>query len=158
MNNTQRHPGWKNAIDMILERVKDKGYGVFFSHEELKEWLRIDPPRTIPESKAKEFEYLNALDHIRTELLEDHCMYLDNKKGEGYIVLVPDDQIEKAPEKLTKKAQAAIRKAAKALIYVNTELVSLESEALRLRKMEKIAFLKKAFGKRKFLEIEAKNE
>lgn len=143
-----RHPGWKNAIDEILKRVESEGYGVFFSHEEIKGWLKIEPPTTIQEAKRKEFEYLNALDHIRTELLEDNCMYLDNKMGEGYTILMPVDQVDKAVEKHMRKMQACLRKGQKTLMHVNSEMIDAETEIRRQYKLQKIAFIRQATRKR----------
>ena len=158
MEEVTRHPGWKNAIGEMLMRAEVEGYGVFFSHEKIKEWLQIDPPKTIAEAKKKEFEYLNALDHIRDELLEDHCMYLDNKRGEGYTILMPTDQVIKGTEKHMRRVQQGLRKAAKTLMHVNADMIDAATELRRQWKLKKIAFVKQAMRKRTLPEVKERKK
>jgi hypothetical protein len=154
----QHYPGWQHAMDKILERINEQGHGVFFSHEELKSWMSMEEPKDIDEYKKHVFQYLNSMDNLRTELLEDHRVYLDNKRGEGYIAAMPDDQVTKSPDQLINKARNIITKASSVLSNVKEELLSLEAQSIRLQKCKKVAFIKQSFIKRTLPEVEERKQ
>ncbi|MCP4652595.1 MAG: hypothetical protein GY858_04345 [Candidatus Omnitrophica bacterium] len=156
MNDLIKYPGWKNALDEILIRIEKNGYGCLILHDELKQWLSLEEPKTIEEYKKHEFEYMSSIEKLKEDLLLDHSVYLMNMKGQGYQVLIPEEQVTRAPDKHTKKASAELRKAARALSNVKTELLSVETENLRLSKMARIAFLKTVFSKRKIPIVDKK--
>lgn len=130
------------------------GHGCLLKHDELKGWLCLKEPVSVPEYKKYALEYMYSLDKLRQELLYEHDMYLKNIHGEGYQVMIPDEQVDIAPDIHTKKARRELRKAADALIHVDAALLSIDASKTRLQKMERVAFLKSAFNERKVYKIE----
>jgi hypothetical protein len=158
MDELTKHPPWKEVVDVISRRVRLEGRGILFAHEELKELLKIQGPKTIEEYKKMEFEYLDAIDNLRNELLVEENIWLENKRGLGYTVISPEEQVDKSADRFFEKARNCVKRAGSLLIYVESDLLSAESEAMRLRKMQKVAFLRAAFRKRKFPQIEEKEQ
>lgn len=144
----KEHPGWKHAQTKVLEAVKEKGYGILFTHEDLKTWMSITAPKTIEEYRATEFHYLDSIEQLRKTLLEDHMMWLDNKKSEGYIVVTPDDQVESSADKLIKASRVKLKKAFDVAKNANKEMLSAGYEIIRLNKLRRIAFIQSGFRKR----------
>ena len=151
MNNVKPFPGWKNALKHITARVENEGYGVFISHKELLSWLDIGPkPANVTTYEKWVFEKLQQIETLKDELLTDHNIKLQVVKGEGYNVLHPNDQVTKGVDLHFRKAKKQINKAIQTLANVNQELLSMETEHLRLRNMVKMGFVKSAMNKRKF--------
>lgn len=149
MSDLAPYPPYKNAVEKIVIDVKDHGYGRLFEHATLKDLMDIKEPTTIEEYKKHEFDYLSAMENLRDELLSEHTLYLANDIGKGYRVLEPDEQVNHGADKHIRKAQQQISQAARVLTYVNDELLSIEGGHNRMRKMERLAFLRSAFRKRK---------
>lgn len=158
MNEIRQHPLWHEVVELIVSDVSEKGHGSFYSHAELKDLLDIKEPKTIEEYKKSEFEYMNAMEPLREELLLEHNIYLSNKRGEGYVILKPDDQVKDGPEKTLARARALTVKAHNILLCVEEALLSEEMKKTRLNKITKTAFLRAAFRKRKFPAIEGPPE
>ena len=149
MEDLKPYPPYKNAIKNILEGVKRNGYGILYEHQTLKDWMDIKDPTTIEEYKKTEFDYLSSLDKLKGELLCDHNIFLTSDIGKGYRVLHPDEQVGNGVDKHVRKAQRQLVQAARVLTYVNDQLLSIEGGQARMRKMERLAFLKSAFSKKK---------
>ena len=154
MKELKQHPPYKNAVKNIVISVEENGYGALFKHNKLKEWMEIKEPKTIAEYKKTEFDYLSALDKLKDELLHDYHLFLANDLGKGYRVLHPDEQISNGVDKHIRKAQQQIIQATRVLTYVNDELLSIEGAQVRMRKMERAAFLQSAFKKKSITQPE----
>ena len=154
----QSHPGWKHALDMIVMRVENQGRGVFFSHVEMKEWMDLEEPKTIREAEKLNFKYMNNIDNLRKELLVDHQMWLENKRGDGYTILHPDDQVSIPIDKTLTQVRKEIRKAKSILDHVDNTLLSLDANAVRLKNYQRVAFIRQSLNKRKFPVIEAEDQ
>jgi len=146
----KEHPAWRNALNEVLERVEEEGYGIMFTHEELMEYFDIIKPEqaTSEEWKTFQFSILSNVDKLRTELLEEHNMYLECVVGEGYRIMEPKEQVKHAPTRHLKKACKQIKYAWLAMTHVDLDKLDGEHERLRLRGLEKIAFLKMQMGKK----------
>lgn len=149
------YPPYLNAVEKIVEDVQENGYGKLYPHEQLKEWLDLEEPKSIDEFRKFQFNYLSAIESLKEVLLMEHKLYLENDRGKGYRVAPPDDQIQYCPEKYIKKAQAQLLKATRVLTFVNEQLLSLDAAQLRMRKMERMAFLRSSFRKRKIPKLKA---
>lgn len=149
MSDLTPYPPYKNAVEKIVIDVEENGYGRLFEHAKLKELMDIKEPTTIAEYKKYEFDYLSAIENLKDDLLLEHTLYLSNDVGKGYRVLEPNEQVNYGADKHIRKAQQQISQAARVLTYVNDELLSIEGGQNRMRKMERLAFLRSAFRKRK---------
>lgn len=154
MDELKKYPPYQEVIEVIVDDVKQRGYCVFYSHNDLKTMLDIEKPTTIEEYEKAQFAYMNSLDAIRTELLEEHNICLENKKGDGYMVVEPDIQVSVVTDKRISKARDHIIKAGRLLSCVPQGLLTETAESLRLDKMKRVAFLRGAFRKRKFPAVE----
>lgn len=143
MTDLKTYPPYKNAVDEIVNTTSTEGYGKLFTHEQLKEWMDIT-------DSENPFAYMSAMEKLKDELLLDHNIFLDNERGNGYRVLEPDEQVTVGADKFIKKAQKYVGKSKKTLLCVNDGHLSMDNKALRLRKMERIAFLQASFRKKQF--------
>jgi len=150
MEEVKKHPLWHEVVDYIAEDVKEKGYGLFYSHQELRTLLGIPEPTTIEESEKGNLDYMSALHSLSQELLVEHNIHLSNKYREGYTVSVPDDQVTKEVIKRFEKAVAWIRKGCKVNIHVNFQMLSDKAKDQQIRNAQKGAFILHASRKRKF--------
>ena len=154
MDDLKAYPPYRNAVEEIIKDVEAKGYSRLYTHDQLKTWMDIKDPKTIDEYKKRELEYLSALDNLKSDLLLEHRLYLENDHGKGYRVLEPDEQIADGADRHIKRAQKQILQATRVLTYVNEELLSLDGDKLRMRKLQRTAFLQAAFRKRRLPEVE----
>ena len=158
MSEIIEYPVWTVALNHVLDSVEEDGYGAMFTHEELREWMGIEIPTTIEESKRSDFDYLTGMEKLKKELLEEHCICLDNVKGKGYIAAHPNDQVTNVVDGFLRKAREGVNKAAKHLNHVKSELLSAEAEIARHRRIERAVFIKRAFNKRKIHIVDKKQE
>ena len=142
------YPPYRNALEEVLRITEECGYGELFTHIQLKEWMDMEEPTTIDEYKKHEFEYLSNIEKMKDELLIENNMFFGNEIGKGYRVLQPDEQVDTGVARHTRKAQKELVKATRALTYVNDSLLSVASEQLRMRKMQRVAFVRAAFRKK----------
>ena len=150
------YPPYKNALEKIVEVTTDDGYGVLFTHEQLLEWMDMKEPQTIEEYKKYEFTRMSAIENLKKELLADFNIFLSNEVGKGYRVLEPDEQVTNGVDRYLKKAQRTVLKSMQVLVHVAEDMLSLDNQRLRLRKMERTAFLQAAFRKRKIPSLKGK--
>jgi len=147
------YPGWKEAADRILKRWENEGYGILISFQELHGYMDITEPRngTSAQWKSYSFEVLQATENLKKYLLEEHLLHLENVRGQGYMVLHPNDQVTIAANKLFKKAMFKVNQTIKLLTHVDMSSLSEEGKQSQLLQLEKAAWLKASFrGKRKF--------
>ena len=154
MDETKKHPGWKEAIDQVLDRVAKDGYGVVISKRDLLRWMDLSEPKTNTPQEWQNYslKVLSYIENMKDELLTEHNVYLYNVRGEGYAVLHPDDQVEKGPAKALRDIKKHISKAMAVLHHVHAELLSPEGQDARNRNIVKFAFFRTATSRRKFPE------
>ena len=144
------YPPWKEAVQVIANRVRQEGYGIIFSHEELLNLFDLKMPETAtPEVWRKlQFDLLQNLDNLKDALLSEHSIFLLNIRGLGYEILHPGDQIEVVPQKYMKKIHTLIMKSIKSLVCVAEGVLDEGQQQSRLRNLERMAFLKGASGRK----------
>lgn len=151
LDKTKKSPGWKNALEYILGRFDEEGYGFLVSHEELEFWLDIgpEPPLTV-DSKKWGMEKLNNVSPLIRCLRDEHNICLLSVQSEGYVVLTPDDQVEKGVDHHLKKARKALANATATAVNVDVDNLSDQGKAIQMRNILKIGHVRAAFNKRKF--------
>ena len=150
---TKKHPAWKNAIEIILKRFDTKGYGIVFSDEEINEMLEIKKPEFGSYDSFQKFqlERMSQLESLKEVLLENSSLCLESLRGNGYILMHPDDQVQIVAKKFFKHARNKIKRATAVLINVNYELLSSDVKQKQLDMLGKTAFIKAAMNKRKLI-------
>lgn len=148
------YPPWKQAAQVIAARVEAEGYGLLFTFEELHQMMDLKPPSGklgIGEWRSSQFEWLQHIENLKDTLLEEYNLGFMNKRGIGYLVLHPNDQVMVAVPKRMHKAMLTVNKAIKELTHVNQALLSYEAQQAQFRNMEKVAFVKAALSKKRNL-------
>ena len=146
------YPMWERAAEAIRERFEAESYGFIVTHEELKELMGIEPAKTIEEVQKEQLDYLAGVEKVRNSLLEDYSLCLYSAIGQGYQLLHPNEQVRKGADYHIKKSQRALSRTVSTLANVDFDQLDAESRNLQLQKMNRMAFLKASFRKRKLPE------
>ena len=156
MGETLLYPPWKGLVKYVADRVGEEGYGWIIDHEELDRLLMIEFPETGTKETYTQIyiEKLKAMESAKDELLDEHRIYLFSRRGVGYEVLEPDDQVDKGTRRHIQKALKQVHKAKKALKHVEAHLLSDQGAMLRSRSMVKLAYIHHAFTSRSPVEID----
>jgi len=155
---TKKHPAWKNAIDIVLKRFDEEGYGIMFSDAEILVMLELERPDvgTYEAYQAFSLEKLSQLEGLKRALLEQSNLCLENVKGNGYMLMHPDDQIAKTSQKYYGHARKKMNKMVSILTYCDNEALSQEGKQKQLSQLGKAAFIRAAMNKRKVFNEQVK--
>ena len=154
---TTKHPGWKNAVEIILKRFDKEGYGIVFSEKEILDMLELEKPSgTYAEYQQFDLEKLSQLNSLKKTLLEDANLCLDSAGNRSYMIMHPDDQINKTAQKYCKHARNKINRMATILTCVDNEALSMDGKQKQIDLLGRAAFIRAAMNKRKI--IGGKNE
>jgi hypothetical protein len=93
----------KDAVDLFFKDGKRDGD--LLSHD----WILFALDMRTPETREEQFELLERMDAFRTALLREHCIALQNVRGEGYRIVPPGEQAEYA----ARLAESYFRKGAR---------------------------------------------
>jgi len=150
---TKKHPPWKNAIEIILGRFDEEGYGIMFSDEEINKMLEMKKPvyGAYDDFQRFQLERLNQLESLKIALLESVNLCLENSRGNGYVLMHPDDQVKIVGKKFLKHARNKVNRAASVLTNVDNESLSNEGRQRQLDMLGKAAFIRAAMNKRKII-------
>jgi len=153
MSDTKKHPGWKNAAEIILERFDQEGYGILFSDKELDNMLDIQKPRfgSYDAFQKFQFERLMHTENLKEYLLAEYNLCLENVRGKGYMLMCPDDQVMKTSRRYMVLARRKINKMVSVLTHVDMESLSDAGQQEQIALMGRAAFVRSAMNKRKLL-------
>lgn len=125
--------GWEIFLHKIVEEFGD---GKHISHDWLKEQFGLEKLQLenfesaedfIQAFTLQQFAYMNVVDAVRWGLLEQEKMYLVNVRGEGYVIMRPEDQTQFAYDGFIADIKKAIKVAG--LIMNNVQPVDLMQQA-----------------------------
>ena len=94
--------GWNSLLSEIAANFAD---GSLIKHEWLKDKfglkkLLFDDYESVEDFikalETQQFCYMNLVDRLRWQLLEDFKMFIKNIRGDGYIILQPKEQVQYA--------------------------------------------------------------
>ena len=145
----ETYPMWERVVESVRDRFETESYGFTIKHAELKELMGIEQAQTIGEVKKEQLDYMTGMDKARDMLLEDYNLFLYSVPGQGYQVLPPAEQIRKGADYYIRKSQKALARTASTLANVDSDMLDAESRNLQLLKMNRMAFIKAAFRKRR---------
>lgn len=146
---TEVYPMWTHAVEKIRERFDAESYGLIITHEELKQLMGIQPAKTIQEVKKEQLDYMAGIEKTKQVLLEDYNLCLWRVQGIGYQVIHPEEQIKTAADHYIQKSQKSLSKSMSILTNVDRNLLDFQDQELQLAKMNRIAWIKSAFRRRK---------
>lgn len=155
----RKEPAYREAMERILSRFDQGGYGVIITDDEFDSYMAISIPKkemSYSDFKKIEMERLQRYRAIE-ELLSEHNVCLVRSKAvSGFELLPPKDQITIAFDRRMAKVRRELNRAHQSITNVNHELLSAEEEADRQKKMVRSAFIRCAINKRKIVLPEAK--
>jgi len=143
------YPMWINAVEKIREKFENESYGLVVTHKDLKDWMGIQPAKTIDEVQKEQLDYLIGIEKTKKSLLENYNLCLYRVQGMGYQILEPKDQIRVAADYYIGKSQRALSKSMNVLANVDQDLLDFDSRELQLAKIARLAWVKSAFRRRK---------
>ena len=121
---------------LLSEIVTNYGDGKLIQHEWLKEKFGLKK-LVLNEFEAvddflkaieiQQFSYMTLVDKLRWQMLEDYKAFIKNQRGEGYIILRPEDQTQYGYDSFVDDIKKAIRVAG--LIMNNVQPVSMEQQS-----------------------------
>lgn len=152
------YPMWEKVVERVRELFEDESYGFVVGHAELKKIMGIQPAKTVSDVKKEQLDYLTGMEKARNSLLEDYNLFLYSVQGHGYQVLHPSEQIRKGADYYVRKSQKALSRTMSTLANVDYSVLDMESRNLQISKMNRVAFLKAAFRKRRIPMPEKKKE
>jgi len=132
-------PEWRQAVrDFLSAGFKE---GDIVPHAWLEQHFGMakldeDKPLLPADWSARQFDWLRNIESFRTELLEQHQVFLSSVYGEGYRLVPPREQSAIAQERFERDAKRSYRKAAATL--KNVRLGEL-TEAERKENLDAIA-------------------
>lgn len=136
---TQLLPEWRQAVkDFFAAGFKE---GDIVSHRWLEDHfgmpeLAEDKPLLPADWSTRQFVWLRNIEAFRTELLENHQIFLNSVYGEGYRLVPPREQTAIAQERFERDAKRSYRKAATTLKHVR---IGDLTEAERKENLDAIA-------------------
>lgn len=94
----------ENLLTGVIEKIiAEYGDGNLITHEWLKKTCGLEYPdmkdyettmEFVDALQAHQFAYMSFVDGLREELLEEYQMYLKNERGDGYVILRPEAQVQ----------------------------------------------------------------
>lgn len=139
------YPEWKQALKEFIaagfapgETVPHEWFIERFGLASLPEKV------TVKEYQDRQFKLLQSMDSLRTALLEQHCIALENVTGVGYRIVPPAEQTGAAMAKLKRDMRLSMRKAANTLQYTKTAALTDEQRRERSDAIAKLQMLRGA--------------
>lgn len=124
--------GWMSLLNEIVEQFGD---GKLIPHDWLKtkfglKKLSLKDFNAVEDFlkglEIQQFAYMSLVDKLRWQLLEEYKSYIKNQRGDGYIILRPEDQTQYGYDSFVDDVKKAIRVAG--LIMNNVQQVNMEQQ------------------------------
>ena len=154
---TQHHPEWKHAAEVIVERVEAEGFGIIITHEELDELLavpavevQLDPGtkkkyHEVKSKKNHDFTRMQRISALTNYLLHEHSICIMNVRSVGYEVKDPNIQIYEATKYHMDKSRKQAAKAVDCLVNVRQDLLTQDNRDTRIRALIYANFITNSF-------------
>jgi len=123
MEALKKYPLYLEVVDEI---VKKYTYGDVIPKDWLLENLELSPPEsgTFEEIKKYQLNVLSVLEPLKETLLAEHDMLLNNIRGQGYLIVVPEQQSEVVWDKMKTNFGKEFRRAVKGLVNIDINQLS----------------------------------
>lgn len=142
---TTKFPEYLQAVD---DAIEDFYYGDIISIEWLYVHFDLHPPKigTHDQFKTYQLKFLSAMDGFRELLLTEHKIMLQNVRGEGYLLVNPNEQTQIAWDKLKTEISRQINKAEAKITNINMAMLSDKAKQHNIEHQAKLSTIK-AFNK-----------
>lgn len=136
------YPAWKQSVVDFLNEFK---YGDVVSHDWLVEHFGL-PPQDASMSasafRARQFEWLAAIEGFKDQLLRDHQVMLQSVRGEGYRWCAPCEQTRLATGEFERDMRKAFRTTAIRLQNVRVNELTSDQRQENVDAIAKLAMLR----------------
>jgi len=151
----EKHPAWKQAVEDIVKLFEAKGYNITFSEDVILEMLKLEKPKygTYDEFKIFQLERLGQLENLRTALLEENNLCLATVKGNGFVLIHPDDQVTIEAKKDFDASRRKLKRGFAKLTYVDSTALSDAAKEAQNKMLGRAAFIRMAMNKRKMITV-----
>ena len=127
MTVAQHIPAHTWSLERTVDRILQPGFeaGDLVSHD----WLRWALDVNEHALRENEFLLLERMDALKTALLYEHQIALQNVRGRGYRLVPPAEQAQYAAEEVSRYMSKGLKKASSLLTH--TRLNALDSDERR---------------------------
>lgn len=156
----KKEPPYKEAVERIVQKFEESGYGIIITDEEFDRFLSIDKPEgemSYSSFRGLELERLQRYKAIESLLVDHNLCLVRSKAVLGFELLPPREQLNDAVKRRMGKVRTDLQKVHSLLININHSLLSVEEEQDRQRKLTRMGFVKCALNKRKIELPQAKS-
>jgi hypothetical protein len=145
------YPDWKEAV---VEANMKFSHGDIITIEWLRKAFDLRPPAvgTAKDYADYQLKFLSSFDNFRDTLLTQHNKYLQNIRGQGYLVVAVENQTATVWNDFTSKVKKTIASTYKGLTCIDYQQLSSEGIAANNNKLAILASLSSFTKKRVFLE------
>ena len=118
MEALKKYPLYLGVVDEV---VKKYTYGDVVPKDWLLKKLELSPPErgTFDEIKKYQLRVLSALEPLKETLLTEYNMLLNNIRGQGYLIVAPEQQSEVVWDKMKTNFGKEFRRAVKGLVNID---------------------------------------
>jgi hypothetical protein len=144
-DSTTMLPEWRQAVkDFLAAGFKE---GDIIPHAWLGQHFDMAPldagrPILPADWSARQFAWLRNVEAFRSELLEQHQIFLGNIIGQGYRLVPPREQTSVAQDKFERDARKSYRKAATVLKNVRLNELSDSERKENIDAITRLAMLR----------------
>lgn len=140
----------KTYILAANKAAKEFTYGQIIKKQWLIENFMLNEPKygTRYDYEKFAFEFLENIEGMKKNMLEAHKMCMRSVRGEGYLIVMPNDQSDYAMDNFKNNVGQAIKKVTEILKNVDESLLTDESIRRRDEQIGKVAALA-AFTKKR---------
>ncbi|MDP9908243.1 hypothetical protein J2W27_000336 [Variovorax boronicumulans] len=137
-------PKWRQAVADLLAEFK---YGDLIGHDWLSEHFGMlaiddDEPLTALEFRERQFAWLANIESFKTELLEEHQVFLQSVHGKGYRWTAPHEQTAAAMGVFEREAKRLYRQAGQRLKNVRVAELTDDQRRENVDALNKLTMVK----------------
>lgn len=141
-------PEWRQAVKDFLAAGFAEGDVV--SHAWLEEHFGMAPvaedaPMLPADWNKRQFAWLRNIEAFRSELLEQHQVFLDSVIGQGYRLVPPREQTAAAQDKFERESKKSFRRAATTLRHIRVGELSDSQRKENIDAIAKLSMLQGMF-------------
>ena len=123
VENIKKYPAYLHAIDEILKQFT---YGDVIPKAWLSQEMEMPEPvsGTFSAMKAYQFKMMAALEPLKEILLSEHKMLLYSVRGEGYLIVAPEQQTDVVWDKMRRVIHKELTRAVQGLFHLDVARLS----------------------------------
>lgn len=100
----------------------------------------------VEDYQSVQFKYMTLVDQLRDGLLEKEFYYLKNIRGDGYVLMLPKEQVQFAYDRALDEIKKSIRVAKSIMLNVRTDAIPPEQIAKNHDMIARISGMQQLFA------------